>query len=104
MAKPWAKRFYSSKRWLCCRESFIEQRILDDGGLCEICHEEPGFIVHHVVELTPSNINNPDISLNHSNLMFVCKKCHDKAHGVFCGAERGYYFDDSGQLHPIPPR
>jgi len=103
MAKSWAKGFYNSKAWERCRDSYIQERILFDGGLCEICHEEPGYIVHHVRELTPGNINDPDISLNHSNLQYVCKKCHDKEHGVFCEAERNYFFDNNGNIFPTPP-
>lgn len=103
MAKSWAKAFYNSKAWRRCRDSYIAQRTLEDGGLCEICREELGYIVHHVRELTPSNISDPNISLNHSNLRYVCKKCHDKEHGVFCESEREYFFDESGNIHPIPP-
>jgi len=102
MAKPWAKGFYNSKAWERCRNSYIQQRILSDGGLCEKCHEDLGFIVHHVTELTPANIGDPDISLNHNNLQYVCKKCHDREHGVFCESERNYYFDEKGQIIPTP--
>lgn len=103
MAKKWAKSFYSSDAWLNCRNAYIADRLLVDGGLCEVCNEVPGYIVHHIKELTPSNINNPDVTLNLNNLQYVCKKCHDIKHGVFCEAERSYFFDESGQLHPIPP-
>ena len=104
MAKPWAKKFYTSKPWLRCRQSYIDKRILADGGLCEACHEEPGYIVHHVIELTPGNIHDPNVSLNHNNLQFVCKKCHDEEHGFFCGYERGYYFSADGQILQSPPK
>lgn len=103
MAKPWATAFYSSKAWERCRYAYISERILADGGYCEICHDEPGYIVHHITELTPTNINDPNVSLNHSNLQFVCKKCHNQTHGVFCESEREYFFDESGNIHPIPP-
>ena len=102
MAKPWAKAFYNSKAWRRCRDSFIDQRVIADGGLCEVCHEEPGYIVHHVKELTPVNILDPNISLNHSNLMFVCKKCHDKEHNVFCEREQKIFFDEEGNVLPSP--
>ena len=103
MAKPWAKAFYSSPAWERCRSSFIAERILADGGLCEICHDDVGYIVHHVRELTPNNINDPLVTLNHSNLQYVCKKCHDKEHRVFCETEKNYFFDASGQIQPYPP-
>lgn len=103
MAKPWAKAFYDSKAWERCRDSYIADRVLADGGYCERCREELGFIVHHVTELTPENIRDPLVSLNHANLQYLCKKCHDKVHGVFCESERSYYFDDNGEVLPIPP-
>ena len=47
VAQEWAKAFYRSKRWLKCRNAYIKARILADGGLCEECHDKPGYLVHH---------------------------------------------------------
>ncbi|MCM1155543.1 MAG: phage holin family protein [Roseburia sp.] len=66
MAKGFAKAFYNSKAWKDCRDSYIAERIRLDGGFCEECHLNLGYIVHHEVILTPDNISNPDISLNHA--------------------------------------
>lgn len=85
MAKEWAKPFYNSKAWKQCRKSYIQQRTLIDGGLCEICHKLPIYIVHHKNILTPANINDPDVTLNHCMLQGVCKDCHDR--------EEGHFFD-----------
>ena len=52
MAQEWAKAFYRFKRWLTCRDAYIKDRILADGGLCEECHDRPGYIVHHRKPLT----------------------------------------------------
>ena len=41
----------------------------------------PGEIVHHKIELTPENINDPDIALSFGNLKLVCRECHAKEHG-----------------------
>ena len=46
-----------------------------------MCHQDLGYIVHHKIELTPDNINDPDISLNHRRLMYLCHNCHNKIHG-----------------------
>jgi 5-methylcytosine-specific restriction endonuclease McrA len=100
MAKDFAKPFYNSKRWQKCKQSYIDQRVLADGGLCEECRSEPGFIVHHRVMLTEANIGNPDVSLNHENLEYVCKECHDRfeGHGVGNGRVRPLFvFDMDGQ-------
>ena len=81
--KKWAEKFYNSKKWKFCRCSYISDRIQTDGGLCEVCHERTGFIVHHKINLDSGNINNPEIALNKRNLMYVCKECHDKFEGHF---------------------
>lgn len=81
--KDFAYSFYRSAAWKKCRQSYIDKRILIDGGLCEECHERAGYIVHHRTMLTPANIRDPEVSLNHANLEFVCKKCHDNFEGHF---------------------
>lgn len=104
MAKDFAKAFYKSKRWQLCRQAYIAARILADGGLCEICHRNLGYIVHHKKMLTALNINNPDIALNHCNLQYVCKPCHDEldGHGVGTKKKLSVRFDENGQ--PLPPQ
>lgn len=98
--KEWARKFYAGKAWQKVREGYIHQRYGIDGGMCEVCHERPGYIVHHKKELTPMNISNPEITLNYSNLQYVCKKCHDRIHG-YCGREnkagRIVMFDKNGE-------
>lgn len=82
--QPWAERFYCSRAWKRCRRSYISSRINIDGGRCEICGFSQGYIVHHKVLLTPTNIDDPVVSLNHDNLQYVCKDCHDlfDGHGL----------------------
>ena len=73
------KQFYKTKAWQRARRSFIQQRMAVDGGICEICHEEPGLIVHHYkVWLDDNNCNDPEISLNEENFQYVCLVCHNK--------------------------
>ena len=75
MAKEFAKAFYKSKAWLRCREGFIQSVY----GLCNRCGK-PGYIVHHKILLTPSNIDNPDITLNWDRLEYLCQECHNLEH------------------------
>lgn len=107
MAKEWAKKFYKSKQWLKCRASYIAKRIAIDGGLCEECKEHLGYMVHHKIILTPENINDPEIALNHDYLAYECKDCHDRHEGHGVG-RRGQsllvLFDDDGQPVPLPPK
>ncbi len=93
MAKAFAIGFYKSKKWQDCRQSFIAERMLVDGGLCQLCKERHGFIVHHKIMINESNISNPDVTLNYDNLLYVCKKCHDDlpGHGIG-GCEPKKYF------------
>lgn len=95
MAKAFAKKFYNSKRWQACRESYIGKRRLIDGGMCEHCRSRLGYIVDHIEELTEDNITNPEISLDHDNLQYLCLECHNKKTfgkgGLCC------MFDEEGQ-------
>jgi len=101
MAKDYARPFYNSHAWESCRRSYIAERIQIDGGLCEACHQRIGFIVHHKTMITESNINDANVTLNHSNLQFVCKQCHDRFDDHFVRKSKGanirYMFDDFGQ-------
>lgn len=104
IAKDWAKAFYKSAAWLKCRASYIANRVAIDGGLCEECGEQLGYIVHHTTLLTPENINDPEVALNHDLLKYDCKRCHDyeEAH-LKPDQDRQYKFDGTGQLVPIAP-
>ena len=106
MAREFAKSFYKSKKWQACRNAYIQQRILIDGGMCERCKQMTGYIVHHKIKLTPNNINNPDVILNHNNLEWLCHACHDEEHYLdMHGTERKQYavFDVNGCIIPNTP-
>jgi 5-methylcytosine-specific restriction endonuclease McrA len=94
--KPWAKSFYKSKAWRQCRDAFFASRY----GLCERCGK-PGVIVHHKIKLTPSNINDPTVTLNWNNLELLCQDCHNKEHGGSVTAD-GLEFDENGDLIYTP--
>lgn len=93
MAKEWAEKFYKSKAWQDCRHAYFIYR----HGLCERCGR-PGKIVHHKTYLTPSNINDPDITLNWNNLELVCQDCHNEEHHSTDAAAKELMFDDNGDL------
>ena len=73
-------------------------------GLCEKCYEKGKHILgeelHHKIWLTPKNINDKDITLNHSNLILLCRECHREAHGDRKPAQ--YIYNDNGELIPNP--
>lgn len=78
MAQLWAKWFYNSIAWLECRAGYIASVL----GLCEDCRgkgiAKKGHIVHHIIELTPENIHDINITLNWDNLRYLCLDCHNK--------------------------
>lgn len=80
MAREFSREFYNSAAWKACRESYKHAK----GGLCEDCLKHgiitAGAEVHHVIELTPENVNDPNIALNWDNLCLLCKDCHAKRH------------------------
>ena len=106
VAKEFAKSFYESKAWKRCRRSYIAGRMMIDGGTCEVCKENPGYILHHKIILTKENINDPNVSLNWSNLRWECKACHDAEEGHGVSNKRAgllVAFDAEGQPIPLPP-
>ena len=82
VAKDFARSFYSSKQWQDCRNEYAKRR----HHLCEDCLRrgiyKPGVIVHHIEELTPFNITNPEIALGFDNLELLCRECHLREHDL----------------------
>jgi 5-methylcytosine-specific restriction endonuclease McrA len=81
--EPAVESFYTSWIWRKCRKAFAESK----GNLCERCLKrgiiQPGskehpLEVHHVTPLTADNVKDPDVALAWSNLMLLCKSCHDE--------------------------
>lgn len=106
MAREFAKAFYNSTRWKKCRMAYIRHRKSVDGGMCESCRERPGYIVHHKTELTPENINDPDVTLGFWNLKYDCLECHNKEHEKKSGNVPGlvrYTFGAGGEVVALPP-
>ena len=102
MARDFARAFYNSAKWRKCRESFIKERIAIDGGMCQTCGQVPGYIVHHTIWLTPDNINDPDVALNHELLKYDCLECHNREiEGE--GGPRYRFGPDGDVLPPLKP-
>lgn len=93
--QEYAESLYKSKTWQKTREAYLKQA----GGLCEICLKKglcnPGVIVHHVIPVTPENIENPEITLSFSNLQLVCRECHSRIHDR---KKRRYRVDELGRV------
>lgn len=65
-------------------------------GLCEKCGQ-PGLEVHHIIHLTPDNVDDVSISINPKNLIYLCKECHNKEYGRFT-SKTEYKFDCDGNV------
>lgn len=96
--RDFASGFYKSKTWQHTRDAYGASR----GWLCEDCLVQGrytiGEIVHHMVELAPDNIDDPNVSLAWSNLRLLCRDCHGKRHRT--NAKR-YTVDESGHVDTL---
>lgn len=93
LAQSFSKAFYESVAWRKCRNSFFIYK----AGLCEQCGGV-GLVAHHIIWLSPSNINDASIALNWDNLMMLCQTCHTQLHLKSPSTEGGLMFDDVGNL------
>ena len=73
--KLYAVKFYNSIAWRKCREAYF----ISQYGICEKC-SGAGKIVHHTEYITPNNIQDINITLNHDKLELLCQDCHNKEH------------------------
>jgi 5-methylcytosine-specific restriction endonuclease McrA len=91
--KPYARHFYLSPQWRRCRDAYYKKQ----NGICERCGNAAD-IVHHKIYISPSNINNPKITLNFDNLELLCQDCHNKEHKKNCNTR--YSIDEEGNVLP----
>lgn len=95
--REFAKAFYESPAWRRTRAYILKR----DAGLCVHCGE-PGVIVHHKIELTPRNIDDPAIALGEDNLETVCRTCHALIHEGTPPLADGLAFDADGNIITAP--
>ena len=91
------KKFYDTKKWKRLRKSYLFTH-----PTCERC-EAAGLIsvaehVHHKIELTEENVNDPNITLNPDNLEALCFDCHRKEHHDLPEVADELFFDENGNL------
>lgn len=95
--KQYAEKFYKSKKWQKVR-AFVWSR---DKGLCQRCLRngiiKAGDTVHHITEITESNITNEAITLNPDNLETLCRDCHAAVHK----REKRWTVDELGRVTAI---
>lgn len=98
--KKYAEKFYKNARWLKMR-AYIYSR---DKGLCQDCLKRGLYVpmeeVHHIIPITPDNIDDPDITLNEKNLISLCRECHRARHGEKEKKKR-FEVDSRGVVSPL---
>lgn len=83
------KTFYRSKEWENLIAILKLERVnIQDGILyCEHCGKplihKYDIIGHHKIELTETNVNDVNISLNPENIMLIHFRCHNEIHQRF---------------------
>ena len=102
MAREFARKFYNSKQWKKCRDTY-KQSV---NGLCERCMEQGRYVlgdeVHHKIHLSPDNINDVNITLSWGNLELLCQSCHQSHHHRGPQEDDGYSFDSNGYVVYTP--
>lgn len=105
MARDFSKSFYHSKEWMNTREYIMKR----DNYLCVNCGK-PAEEVHHIIHISPKNIDDPTVTLNPDNLKSLCRDCHFEEHRGEHGAgrkakenESQFYFDENG-IPRVSPR
>ena len=99
MAADWSKAFYNSAKWRRVRDNVK----LKAKGICQRCGKPCRGEVHHIIELTPYNIHNTSITLDSSNLIYLCGDCHNAVHHRFGESKQvsvNYHFDSDGNVIP----
>ena len=89
MARDFAISFYHSPAWLHNRKAYMQTPVETPfgtvpPGMCERCYSNgimrPAKVVHHIVHLTPENIDDPKITLGFDNFQRLCQDCHAFVH------------------------
>lgn len=85
--------FYKSRRWENFVKALRSERTTPDGFvICEHCGKPIlkayDCIGHHIEELTETNVDNVEISLNPANVMLIHFRCHNQIHKRFGYAGR----------------
>lgn len=83
------KTFYRSKEWEHLIQILKIERVNKEDGIlyCEHCGKplihKYDIIGHHKTELTETNVNDVNISLNPENIMLIHFRCHNEIHQRF---------------------
>lgn len=91
--QQWAEKFYKSNVWKRTRYSYL----VSQNFICERCGAR-ATMVHHRKYLNEQRINDPEMTVEYSNLEALCEACHDAEHKADSPLREGMYFDEEGML------
>lgn len=92
------KSFYNKRVWKDLANAIRKERFY----LCDVCGCPDSKEVHHIQPLTEQNITDPNISLNRSNLVLLCRDCHNYVHSRWQPTEANQYiFDSCGRITDV---
>ena len=101
MAKDFSDSFYHSAKWQRCRAAYLAEH-----PYCERCLKigrvVPAEHVHHRIVLNPSNISDPDVTLNPDHLEALCEPCHSREHNAKSEINSNLFFDSDGNIKQRP--
>ena len=87
-------KIYQTVAWRKLRQYYYGKQ----HGVCERCGE-PGDVVHHVIHIDETNVNDPNITMSEDNLELLCHTCHNREHKqVHEPLRDGFSFDANGEL------
>ena len=94
--KEFARKFYNSDKWKHCRDVYIQERLLTDGGMCERCHEQAGAELHHIEHLSRHLLcGKARFAMHKESIMQGFAKRKKKK----VLNESGLWFDENGRPH-----
>ena len=69
-------------------------------GMCERCFARgeyvPAKLVHHIVHVSPENVDDPHVTLSFDNFQRLCQDCHAAVHSS--APESRVTFDENGNV------
>lgn len=106
MAQDFARHIYNSKAWKGTaknkyKDGIRHMIVVKYNYLCAECGQT-GDEVHHIIPLTPNNINDYSIVYGADNLILLCFDCHKAKHSKHKKEknilQKNLFFDENGNL------
>ena len=110
MARDFSKPFYRTAAWQTARGIALRRDLFT----CQMCGARAEE-VHHIHEMTPTNMDDDNVTLDTENLISLCRDCHFKVHKQARSLRTtesnklrkkpdtltGYEFDEQGNVVPV---